>query len=242
MLHSLVVSTILLVRHGQASAGKADYDVLSSLGEAQSRLLGQHLVSIRQPVHAVYVGPRKRQRDTARLMIEAARELGEAWPDPVELATLDEYPVEPLFRRNLPSLLLEEPELGAAIDPSTPHVDRARGFDRLLTLGTRRWLEGRLDTGELPTFAQFMATVDAALQDIATREGRGRQVLVISSAGTISAAVGSTMGTPWEHALRLGWQLCNASLTAVKYRDPSDRTLTGFNSVGHLAADQVTLR
>ena len=239
MLHSPTVSTILLVRHGQASAGKADYDVLSSLGEEQARRLGTHLVESGQRVDAVYVGPRKRQRDTARIMAETA---GSVWPAAIELDALDEYPVETLFRRNLPALLVEEPTLGAAIDPSTPHEERAAGFDRLLALGTQRWLDGRLDTTGLPTFAEFIAKVDAALVDIARREGRGRHILVVSSAGTISAAVGSTLMSPWEQTLRLGWQLCNASLSALKYRDPAARTLVGFNAVSHLHRHQVTLR
>ena len=37
------MSVLLLVRHGQASWGSADYDVLSDLGHEQSRLLGKHL-------------------------------------------------------------------------------------------------------------------------------------------------------------------------------------------------------
>ena len=36
------MSVLLLVRHGQASWGSADYDVLSDRGHEQSRLLGRH--------------------------------------------------------------------------------------------------------------------------------------------------------------------------------------------------------
>ena len=35
------MSVLLLVRHGQASWGAADYDVLSDLGHEQSRLLAK---------------------------------------------------------------------------------------------------------------------------------------------------------------------------------------------------------
>ncbi|MFQ5527850.1 MAG: hypothetical protein ACE5GX_16530 [Thermoanaerobaculia bacterium] len=42
MTSSTAMSRVLLVRHGQASAGSADYDRLSELGERQSRLLGRH--------------------------------------------------------------------------------------------------------------------------------------------------------------------------------------------------------
>ena len=36
---------IYLVRHGQASFGKRDYDALSELGHEQSRLLGRALAA-----------------------------------------------------------------------------------------------------------------------------------------------------------------------------------------------------
>ena len=39
------MSVLLLVRHGQASFGAADYDRLSALGERQSRLVGEALAA-----------------------------------------------------------------------------------------------------------------------------------------------------------------------------------------------------
>ena len=39
------MSQVLLVRHGQASWGSDDYDVLSDLGERQSRMLGEALAA-----------------------------------------------------------------------------------------------------------------------------------------------------------------------------------------------------
>ena len=36
------MTTIYLVRHGQASFGKSNYDELSENGEAQAKLLGQY--------------------------------------------------------------------------------------------------------------------------------------------------------------------------------------------------------
>ena len=63
---------LLLVRHGQASFGAEDYDVLSATGLAQSRRLGEVLA--RQGVRPSVVrhGGMRRQRDTARAMAEAS--------------------------------------------------------------------------------------------------------------------------------------------------------------------------
>jgi broad specificity phosphatase PhoE len=63
---------ICLVRHGQASAEAEDYDVLSDLGRAQAAAVGRELArrGLRDP-HLVS-GTLNRQRDTARLLAEAA--------------------------------------------------------------------------------------------------------------------------------------------------------------------------
>jgi len=56
---------ILLVRHGQASFGSANYDQLSELGYEQARLLGQWYANSHQPFHKVVTGGMARHRQTA---------------------------------------------------------------------------------------------------------------------------------------------------------------------------------
>ena len=52
------------IRHGQASFGAEDYDVLSDHGEEQARRLGSSLASLSPDL--VVHGSLKRQRDTAQ--------------------------------------------------------------------------------------------------------------------------------------------------------------------------------
>ena len=59
------VSVLLLVRHGQASFGAADYDELSALGEEQSRLLGASLAARGVRPDVVLRGSMQRHRQTA---------------------------------------------------------------------------------------------------------------------------------------------------------------------------------
>ena len=59
------MSVVLLVRHGQASWGAADYDRLSSLGEQQSRVLGAALASRGVRPDLVVRGAMRRHRQTA---------------------------------------------------------------------------------------------------------------------------------------------------------------------------------
>jgi broad specificity phosphatase PhoE len=231
------VSTILLVRHGQASFGQEDYDVLSPRGETQAARLGAHFAAIGQRVDAIYVGPRKRQRDTAAIMARAARERGALWPTPVERTELDEYPAELLIRQNFAALVANDPDFARALDPATPPAERGAAFERLFAHAMARWMNDALDTTGLESFGGFIARVQAVLDDIVRSEGRGKQILVVSSAGTISAALGLVLGTPPEVTLRLGYVMANTAVNAIKYRDPRELTLISFNALPHLADD-----
>ena len=69
------MGVILLVRHGQASFGSADYDVLSPLGERQARCLGAALAKRGVRPASVVSGSIRRQLASAAALAAAA-----GWP------------------------------------------------------------------------------------------------------------------------------------------------------------------
>jgi broad specificity phosphatase PhoE len=92
------MGVVLLVRHGQASYGADDYDVLSASGSEQSRVLGRALAAQGVEAAAVVHGAMRRQRDTATLLAEsagwpAATELDEGWDEFDHLGVLARGPV-----------------------------------------------------------------------------------------------------------------------------------------------------
>ncbi len=58
------MTTVVLVRHGQASFGEANYDRLSPLGERQAIALGQHWQAGDFSADRAYSGSLQRQRKT----------------------------------------------------------------------------------------------------------------------------------------------------------------------------------
>src|SRR3954471_202019 len=74
------MGVVLLVRHGQASFGAEDYDVLSETGLEQSRVLGRALATQGPEPTAIVHGAMRRQRDTATVMADAGG--WSAAPDP----------------------------------------------------------------------------------------------------------------------------------------------------------------
>src|SRR5690242_13164793 len=66
------MAVVHLVRHGQASFGAADYDVLSEVGRRQATVVGRELARRGVVPDRVVTGSLLRQRDTASLALEAA--------------------------------------------------------------------------------------------------------------------------------------------------------------------------
>lgn len=229
------MSTLHLIRHGQASFGAENYDVLSPLGARQSRELGRFYAAREQRFDAVYVGPRERQKDTAHHMLAAAREAGAALPDPVELAELDEYPAFDLLKHWMPILSSEDPAFAAI----TSQPAGSGRFEKLFELIIGKWAAGELDTGHLESFVDFTGRVEGVLRRIMREQGRGKEVAVVTSGGPISVAMRWTLGLSDTTMLRIGWVIANASVSQFRYRDPEALTMLSFNNTPHFETREL---
>lgn len=232
------MSSLYLIRHGQASFGAADYDVLSETGIAQSRRLGQHLGARQFALDAVYVGPRVRHRDTARHLRDAAAEAGHPLPEPIELPELDEYPAFELLRHWMPILTEEDPEMASILAAPSGSDRVGRAFEHIIG----KWVRGELDTGHLESFIAFVDRVERGLDIIMRDQGRGKRVAVVSSGGPISVTMRRSLSLADDTMLRVAAVLANASVSEFRYRD--DRlNLVTFNGTAHLdEAELVTYR
>lgn len=231
------MSSLLLIRHGQASFGAEDYDVLSARGAEQSRALGRHLAASGTRIDAVYVGPRRRHADTARHLAEAAAEAGAPLPAPSAIAELDEFPAIEMLRLWLPKLAASDPALAAAVAAGDPGRAALAAFGTV----TRAWAAGELEAGEIESFAVFAARVQRGLDAIMAAEGRGRQVLVVTSGGPISIAVRGCLDLGEQATLKVALALANGSTTEIKWR-AGETTLFSYNHVHYLPRDLLTYR
>jgi broad specificity phosphatase PhoE len=227
------LSTLYLIRHGQASFGSANYDVLSELGAEQSRRLGAHFAERGTRIDACYTGPCQRQIDTARMFFHGARQAGALYPEASRLDALDEYPAMELLASWLPRMAAEEPELGDVMTAPAAPDDQQR-LARVVERIVLRWARGELDSGALESFAAFQARVRRALADIMERQGRGKQVAVITSGGPIAMAMQMALGLADEAALRVAWVISNTGVSEFRYRDSERITLVRFNAIPHL--------
>ncbi len=240
------MTTLLLIRHGQASLGAADYDVLSPLGELQARRLGEHLGELHgaAPPALIVTGPRKRQRDTASILIAAARARGAEFPDAVLRPEFDEYPALEVMQRHLQRFAVDDPELGSHVAALTQHArttrEHRRAFEAAFQRMMRHWHDDRLGDPEIEANAVFQARVARGLAELMQR--RGQTVLVVTSAGPVGVGLRTGLGLdPWA-ALQASFVVTNSSVTELQSRG-GPPMLTMFNALPHLRdRAEITLR
>jgi len=228
------MSTLLVVRHGQASFGSADYDRLTPLGEEQATRLGGYLAAQGVKIDLTFTGPRKRQRDTLRLLLEAGRAAGAEWPDPEELPGLDEYPAELLARRALPRIMQSDAEARELFGGNAHAlVTDARRFQRVFEKIMMGWLAGEIDTDGSETWGDIAGRDRGALRHAMDKTGRSRTALVVTSAGPTSIAAQVAMELSDAMALKTSWIVANTGVCDLRFRD-GQTTLYAFNGLPHL--------
>jgi broad specificity phosphatase PhoE len=210
------LSVLLLVRHGQASWGAADYDRLSPLGEQQSRVLGAALAARGVHPDLVVRGGMRRHRQTAEQAVAGA-----GWDtEVVEDAGWDEFDHRQMLDLH-PSDAGDAGQLTAA------------EFQRWFEGATRRWTDGEFADEYDESFDDFGARVEAALRRTVERLQPSQTAVVMTSGGPISWVAASLLGAGADVWTRLNPVTVNSSVTKVVV-GRRGATLVSFNDHTHL--------
>ena len=214
------MGTLYLVRHGQASFGAANYDQLSPLGHQQCLQLGRYFKARGRRFAAVITGTLQRQVQSQAAITEG---LG-AEHQALQLPGLNEYDSHAVIKAVHPQALAK---------PDTPALLRAHF--QLLRQGLTAWMAGQTQPVGMPSYAAYVAGVSDALDRArATADG---DVLMVSSGGPISTAVGRVLGTAAEMTIELNLRLRNSAVTEFVF-NPKRHSLLSFNTLPHLDADE----
>jgi len=224
------VGSIYLIRHGQASFGADNYDVLSPTGIRQSQVLGEHLSRLGKGFDRCVAGGLRRQQHTAETTLAQLVSAGLPVPELEIDAGFDEFDAEAVIRGLLPAMLPDEPD---ALQVMRNAAQNRAEFQRLFALIIGRWLDGSHDPAGLKSWVDFVAQVEAALQRLLKRANAGERIAVFTSGGTITALLHLITKMPAQQAFALNWQIVNTSLNHLRFRG-SDVTLASFNNHAHL--------
>jgi len=230
------MSQLILVRHGQAAFLTDDYDRLSPLGEEQSRLLGEYWTQRNVTFDAVFTGPRKRQRDTGRIVCEQYAQAGLPIPELIELPEFDEYHADDIMRDLLPQLMARDERFGQlndAFQNAPTQADKRRSFQKLFEAVTAKWLRGEVLSPHVESFREFHARVQRGLERATKDASSGSRVAVFSSGGAISVSVQLAARAAEEMVIEFNWRIRNCALNEIVFSQ-GRFTLDSFNAVPHL--------
>lgn len=224
------MGSIYLIRHGQASFGAENYDVLSPLGVRQAEILGEHLAGLGVHLDRCISGDLQRQQDTGRAIMQRLAAAGQSVPELEIDAAFNEFIADEVIQAHLPDLLHTEPDALHILENAANH--RAE-FQRLFSTIIARWVSGDHEKEGLQSWQSFVDRVERALRAILAQADKKDRIGIFTSGGTITAILQIIVGMPAIHAFELNWQIVNTSLSLVKFRG-DDLALASFNSHAHL--------
>ena len=214
------MGTLYLVRHGQASFGADDYDVLSAMGHQQSARLGEYFKFKGIAFDAALTGTLKRQIQTYSGICQG---MG-CEPVATQWRGLNEYDSHAVIATIHPHKLEK---------PTSPEMYRAHF--RLLKDGLAQWMAGVVSPKGMPSYIDFALGVTSALDYV--RKNCDGNVLLVSSGGPIATAVGHVLGTSPETTIELNLRIRNCSVTELAFT-PKRHMLVTYNTLPHLDAPE----
>lgn len=128
------MSTLFLVRHGQAASYDHGGDHLSELGRAQARKLGEHLVHSGARFDCVVAGTMLRQQQTASIVAEVFAEAGLPFPSTLVDARWNEYDSQGVLGALVPVLAEVDPGFARKVEEFQASVgtrEQNRFFQRM---------------------------------------------------------------------------------------------------------------
>ena len=225
------MATIYLVRHGQASFGKENYDQLSPRGWEQGKILGRWLAGKVEP-GAIFGGNLQRHRETVEAITTG---YGVSLPDMQVLEGLNEFDHLEVVERLRPEWA--DKQVMARDLASFPKP--ARAFQQAFEKAVTRWVSGEFDQEYSETWNGFRQRVGHALDQLINLAD-GADVIVSTSGGPIAVIAQRLLELSDHKALEMNNVIANTSVSRILYSGPR-RSLAVFNNYSHLEAEDPAL-
>lgn len=204
------MTTIYLVRHGQASFGAESYDKLSPNGEQQAIVLGHYFNDILKEAPLVIAGSMQRHQQTAHLCLDESFPESEIITD----SAWNEFNHQQVFSRYEPRF--NEPHLLKA--DVVKHENPRAYLSKIFEGAIERWTGGDFHHEYDESWPDFKNRVETALANLCDQlaTSKPRYAVVFTSGGVISVAVGKVLGLSPEKTFALNWAIANASMTTLR--------------------------
>jgi len=220
------MSVIYLIRHGQASFSKKNYDQLSQLGGTQATILGKALQQRKSQPSLVTGGDMHRHQQTALHCMEAI--------DPkIEYHRnhhWNEYDHMELIAKHRPDLGSFEQLMQYIIEQEHPK----KALHKVLTNAITDWIEDHHDY--TLKWSDFKSRVWSSLTSLAARLEKKETAYVFTSGGPITAAMILLLELKDQQFMDLQSRIVNASATKILV-GKGRLSLSTYNDYSHLESD-----
>jgi len=227
-----------MIRHGQASFGKENYDELSDLGRRQSRILGKNFMSSGILLDAIYSGTLARQSETVREFLSAYGSGGIKLPKILKTDAFNEHDSEGVLRGLIPVFIKENPGFEKDVERM---LDDNRSFQKVFEAVMLRWVSNDYDNPELRKWEDFIFQVEQGIKNIMANSDRGKNVALFTSGGPIAVAVRKALNLTNTDTIKVSWQVVNTSVSCFKYTK-NRFMLSTFNEHAHFEKGLITYR
>lgn len=238
------MAALYLIRHGQASFGQADYDLLSNKGCEQALVLGQSWQKHKSPT-SCYAGSLLRHEQTKHHFYRGLEK------EPLNFichSGFNEFNHQDILVKYQPQWRkFDEMDKYFAQFPD-PKKALAIAFESAV----ERWMSGDYDDEYKESWPKFQHRCIQALEDLikqqtafkGTSEDQSQEIVVFTSGGPITVILSHVLGLSRAQGLALNQQLRNTSVTKLLF-DKQRISVDFYNNYSHLSqcdAELITFR
>ena len=217
------MSIIYLIRHGQASFSKQDYDQLSETGIKQSTILGEALKQRKSTPSYVLGGTMKRHHETSFHCIEAL----DLQMEYTENGHWNEYDHMELIAKHQPNF--------GNFDQLAQYIKNqahpSKALQQLLNNAIKDWMEDKHNY--TTKWSEFKNRVWLSLNELALRLDKEETAWVFTSGGPIAVTMIELLGLKDQQFMSLQGKIVNSSITKILV-GKSGLSLSTYNDYSHL--------
>lgn len=202
------MTVIYLIRHGQASFGKDDYDCLSEQGTLQASHLGNSFAERGIGFDKVIMGGMLRHKQTADKCLQAMKHNGttaiadDAW---------NEYDHQNILAQLDPQFASPRGLKNHVSKQDRPHL----ALDKIIAKAFTRWIASEHDQDYAESWTAYQDRIHAALTRLSKGSNDVRSIAVFSSGGPIALLSQQILGVPAKNLMKLNWTLVNCGVTKI---------------------------
>ena len=237
------MSTLYLVRHGQASFGKEDYDQLSELGYQQAQVAGEYLSKITKPIIFVS-GSLKRQRQTLSEIKKGFSDADIKRAKSLELSEFNEFNHKDILNVVYPNFRELHSEMLSSL---LTCPEAFKKFQVMYKSALLKWIENDGNFNE--SFDEFTQRIKLGIDKLMSlvssndnsSESLDESIVLVSSAGPISSCMQYGVDLSPKSAFLLCEEMVNTAISSLKFNDKGEATLSYFNNFQHLIFSDSTV-